>query len=526
MFSDKINELIKCVGDEFNGILRANLYEIGLNEEEQLKIKKRKREMRTALKNCGIGDMDSKNYIKNCIKDILLKKLNINEGNINEYIAFSNVEKLSSREKFDIILHIYKMEFKEKGLVELFDKYHLADPKLDAKGGFEYSVDKEKIDEIYETENFFLSFVDKLDILVQRVYAGYKGLGIVDEIRDMAIDGVSGGVSGSEGMLDSIWIFLKGKTVHLKFLQFEDDKEIERVCMNIYRYGYPGQFSMARGYIVNEMKDHSRVVVVRPPFSESFAFFVRKFDTIEQHTIKELIVDEGNEIVEKVLEFIVKGCRVTGITGAQGSGKTTLLMALIGFIHPAYTLRIQEMAFELHLRDVYPNRNILTFRETDTVKGQDALDLQKKTDGTVNILGEVASAPVSSWLVQMSMVGSLFTMFTHHAKTTRALIKYMRNCLLSHGSFNNERIAEEQVVDAINFDIHMEKDISGHRYIERITEIVPLENSSELYKTIDIVKYVEGKYVLTDKISMASKNEIFRYLTNKEREEYNAVFGV
>jgi len=112
------------------------------------------------------------------------------------------------------------------------------------------------------------------------------------------------------------------------------------------------------------------------------------------------------------------------------------------------------------------------------------LDLQKKTDGTVNILGEVASAPVSSWLVQMSMVGSLFTMFTHHAKTTKALIKYMRNCLLSHGAFTNERIAEEQVVDAINFDIHMEKDITGHEYIERITEIVPRENSENFVETV------------------------------------------
>ena len=27
--------------------------------------------------------------------------------------------------------------------------------------------------------------------------------------------------------------------------------------------------------IVNEMKDNSRVVVVRPPFAENFAFFVR-----------------------------------------------------------------------------------------------------------------------------------------------------------------------------------------------------------------------------------------------------------
>ena len=526
MLNDRIDELILRVSDEFNGILRANLYEIGLNDDELIKLKKRKREMRTALKNCGIGDIDAKNYIKGCIKDILIKKINITEENIENYICFSKSNKMSVREKFDVILYYYKKEDEYYALDNLCEKYKLTEPVKNSDKSFSYAISEEAIEDIYEEENIYLSFVDKLEILVQRVYAGYKGLGIIDEIRDMVIDGVSGGVSGTEGMLNSVWLFIKGKTVHLKFLEFESEKEIERICMNIYRFGYPGQFSMARGYIVNEMKDHSRVVVVRPPFSESFAFFVRKFNTIENHSVSELLTDEGYQMVELILKFIVKGCRVTGITGAQGSGKTTMLMALIGFIHPAYTLRIQEMAFELHLRDVYPERNILTFRETDTINGQDALDLQKKTDGTVNILGEVASAPVSSWLVQMSMVGSLFTMFTHHAKTTKALIKYMRNCLLSHGAFTNERIAEEQVVDAINFDIHMEKDITGHRYIERITEIVPKENSIDLYCAVDIVRFVNGRYILAGKISDSAKKEIFKYLTREEQEEYDVIFGI
>ena len=53
-------------------------------------------------------------------------------------------------------------------------------------------------------------------------------------------------------------------------------------------------------------------------------------------------------------------------------------MALIGYIHPAYTLRIQELAFELHLREVYSDRNIVTFQETDFISGQEGLDLQRK----------------------------------------------------------------------------------------------------------------------------------------------------
>lgn len=144
-----------------------------------------------------------------------------------------------------------------------------------------------------------MEFDDKLAIVVQRVYQHYKGFGVIDEIRDMSIDGVSGGVSGVptnmqivedeisllQGMkqykypgYQSVWIFFRGKSIHLSFLSFETDLELKRVCQNIYKYDNPGQLTETNGFKVNEMKDGSRVVVVRPPFAESWAFFVRKFD--------------------------------------------------------------------------------------------------------------------------------------------------------------------------------------------------------------------------------------------------------
>ncbi len=273
------------------------------------------------------------------------------------------------------------------------------------------------------------------------------------------------------------------------------------------------------------MKDHSRVVVVRPPFAESFAFFVRKFNTIEKKELEELITDKESKIMIDILKWIIKGCQIAAVTGAQGTGKTTLLMGLIGFIHPSFTLRIQEMAFELHLRDTYPDRNILSFRETESISGQEGLDLQKKTDGVVNILGEVASIEVAAYLIQMSQTGSLFTLFTHHAKTTENLIKYMRNSLLSGGLFRNEKIAREQVIDAIRFDIHLEKDIAGHRYIERVSEIVP-KNSEQGYEIVDIAVFEENKYVFKHMFSENTKKEMQKRMTEQDRREFCAKYDI
>lgn len=528
-----IEELIEAVSEEINKILRTNIYEISLNEKELTQLKEKKSELRIALRNCGIGDDNAKSFLKDVIKDILVEKMIITKENINEYISFDNVSKMTARDKFEIILYVYAKEYKKLALEniisEIFNQNSLEDDKGVYRSISSYTkksrdedtnvISDDDIDNLYEKTYTPLDYEDKLNILVQRIYAGYKGLGVVDDIRDQKIEGVSGGVSGSSGSYNSIWIFFKGKTIHLNFLSFENEKELERISLNIYRYGNPGQLSKAKGYIVNEMKDHSRVVVVRPPFAESFAFFVRKFDTIEQKNISELIKDKGCAIPIDIIRWLILGCRVCGITGAQGSGKTTLLMSMIGFIHPSYNLRIQELSFELNLREVYPDRNILSFRETDYVSGQEGLDIQKKTDGSVNILGEVASGPVAAWMVQMSQTGSLFTLFTHHAKTTDNLIKYMRNSLLTCNIFQNEKVALEQVTEAINFDIHLEKDINGHRYIERITEIIPVDNEVG-YELRDIVKYVNGEYILNDNLSIKSVVEMSRYFTDDMKEEF------
>ena len=41
-----------------------------------------------------------------------------------------------------------------------------------------------------------MTLSDKINVIVQRIYQHYKGYSSIDEIRDMNIDGVSGGVSG------------------------------------------------------------------------------------------------------------------------------------------------------------------------------------------------------------------------------------------------------------------------------------------------------------------------------------------
>ena len=95
------------------------------------------------------------------------------------------------------------------------------------------------------------------------------------------------------------------------------------------------------------MKDGSRVVVVRPSFSETWAFFVRKFD-VKRATLEQLVRDPGKEDTIELLKFLVKGARITAITGEQGSGKTTLLMGMIENIYETMNIRVQEPEQHIH----------------------------------------------------------------------------------------------------------------------------------------------------------------------------------
>jgi len=565
-----IEFLTASVKDYFNNVLRTNFYRMRLSKEEYIKQSKRREQLRKSLKTCIYGDINSKNYIKAFIKDILLKEFNITRVNIHKVIPFKKSKALTVATKFDILLYSYQKKHGQRAFEKMIKENQLDNLRTEGS----YYIDDADICQLYEEKIGFLSdFEDQLDILVQRIYQRYKGYSIIDELRDMKIDGISGGVSGIPinffqrlnektnletiaklpASYDSIWIFFKGKSIHLRFLSFKTQNELIRVCKNIYKYDHPGQLTETVGYKVNKMQDGSRVVVTRPPFSESWAFFLRKFDSIEKIEMDQLITDGNNALCIGLVKWLVKGCQVTAITGSQGTGKTTLLMAMVAFINPIYNLRVQEMAFELHLRSIYPYRNVLSFKETSDISGQEGLDLQKKTDGSVNILGEVATAPVASWMIQMTQVASLFTLFTHHAKTSDTLVKSLRNNLLQTGVFSNETVAEEQVAEVINFDIHLNKNPEGHRYIARITEILseraeeyPItyqdvpsdekldhfldtmteyfrrQTSKRQYKTRDIVLWEAGEYSVKNKLSEQSYEKIIKALEPRNKKEFIA----
>lgn len=158
-------------------------------------------------------------------------------------------------------------------------------------------------------------------------------------------------------------------------------------------------------------------------------------------------------------------------------------------------------------------------------------------------------------MIQAAQVASKFTLFTHHAKTFPDLVTALRNSMLRTGVFNNERTAEEQVVQVLNFNIHLVKDFRGRRYIERVTECIPVQEKNEytfdhrnektlegkfdkffdnatiyftkttnreLYKYRNVLEFIDDKFVLSNPISEANIKAMRLNMNDEDQIEFDS----
>lgn len=509
-------ELIQAIKEKLNQLLRTSLYELNLNKEQLEAFAEYKKMMRRQVKDCACQNAAAKEAVCRFIEKALEELYGMTEDFLNQCWYFSKEYQVSVTFQFEVLLFSYRNRKGENGLGELLSELL----KEKAEGDFE--IRESDIRSLFGRKQVLLSFREKKCLLIQSIYEAAFGLGVVDTLLQMRLDGISCGVSKEKAGAQSVWLMYQGMVYNLSFLQMPDS-ELRRVSRLLARNNQSGQLSEAKGYVVAEAADFSRIVVIRPPFSENWAFFIRKFDSVKTKTLEQLITGRNATEVVHFMKWMILGNQVISITGMQGSGKTTLLMALIAYIPPEYTLRILELAFELHLRKLYPKRNILTLRETGDLSGQEGLDLLKKTDGNVTIIGEVATAKVAAWMIEAGQTGSMYTLFTHHAKNVQGLIASLRNCLLQENLFQNEKMAERQVVDVVRFNIHLHKDRTGKRYVERISEIIPKESTATddvCFQENVLVEYQAGEYVIRHGISEELAHEMKKWMTEEEKEAF------
>ena len=489
-FQDVLNAIKLHVVEQ----VKDDSIDVFLSDEELERLKMRKLQRKNALKMAPNGVKEAKLTVKGIIRSWLVE--NISPDKARQLIGIDNESEPDHNVMFEMIMYRYQQAYGAKAFSVWMEKYGFEKPKpavgIARAGTQAYYVTNAEFENSFYSENIILNDEEVYDLFATLLYEKYMGWGCIDTLGEMDINGYNIGVSGSlmgntsqdndenpdsfSEPTNSFWVYYKSAYIHLQFLEFENLEEIRRIIQLLIRWGNPGPLTTKSGYKVNTMHDKSRILAIRPDAGEAWGVFVRKF-SLDIKSPESLIVKEGvtdGEICAKLIEFLMVGQVTIAVTGRQGSGKTTLMKAIMGYLPPDWNIRVLEMAPELYLRETYPNREIFSVQETDTIPMEELQDAFKKADATVTVIGEVATDPVAARMIQLAMTGSLMTIFSHHANTAKDLVLTIRNSLVNAGGFDNMTTAEKQVTDALKVNIHLGFR-EGKRFIDRITEIKQFE---------------------------------------------------
>lgn len=485
-------DVVEMIKDYIVEMLSADITE-DVTDEEFDKLYRRVAKIRAANKNATFG-MDA---AKSLIKDIIAGAIDdtLLDSEIDNILGMRPGQIPSTHCMFEAIMQNYKLRYGKSALAQWINTYKLAEPHI-YKGQKRYYISIEDVYQSYLAENINFNRKEKVKLLATLVYQLYRGFGIIDTAREMNIDGINIGTSGSilsnlegntiqkdalkpeEEAVRGCWLYFKGRYIHMRFMNFGSADEIQRIVNLLVRYNSSGTLTAKRGYMVNTMYDKSRLLAFRPPVAEYWAAFIRKF-TLSSITLDSLICKdnvENGEFARDMIKYLMWGLVTSLITGRQGSGKTTLMSAAIDYVDPVYNIRVLEMAPELYLRELYKDRNILSAQETQYVSASEIQAAFKKSDSAMSVCGEIANDDLCARFMEFGRVASIMNLATHHANTTHDLVIALANSIVNVMHTSVEA-AVQQVIELLKIDIHLDYTKEGFRYIERISEVVPVNDT-------------------------------------------------
>lgn len=518
-----LDKLLNDVKVELADLIKEET-SFGKDDEEWEAAYKRKKRLKAAMKNCIYGIEADKIIVKDLIRDVIKSRLP-DESTIAELIDFNGVY-VDPMVKWEILMYFLKKKYKKDALTYIIRTYGWDRVRYDIEDHTtpHHLVTVEDLETVYRAEiNRTLTYYEQLDILATILFTKYKGFGCIDTLREQNVDGINMGTSGSiiSSFLDvdsdlpkapkSIWIYYDGKYIHLDFLTTYTEEEMRRIILLICMYNNPGSLTEKRGYMVNTMYDKTRVLAIRPGAGEYWAVFLRKFN-IKNVTLEKLYIKPGDPekafLPVELIKWFMVGRVTCAFTGRQGTGKTTAMIAAIAYIDARLTVRILEMAPEMYLRERYPDRNIYSVSETQHVTAAELQDALKKSDAAVSIVGEVATDAIAARMIQMGQVASLFTIFSHHANRSKDLINAITNSIVAtNGGGATAATVQPQVIDVIKIDVHMDFDVTGYRYFERITEIIPVDHAIPKYNPADPEHSIHG--IMREFFEITAVGELF-----------------
>ncbi|MBM3143896.1 MAG: CpaF family protein [Chloroflexi bacterium] len=272
-------------------------------------------------------------------------------------------------------------------------------------------------------------------------------------------------------------------------IKFEDEAHVIRV-INRMLHPVGRQVSIDTPTADARLPDGSRVNVVIPPVATNGpCITIRKF-LKGRFSVKDFI--RVGSMTSQMAEFLraCVGARMNIIvSGNTSSGKTTLLNILSGFIPGNERIVAIEDATELQLQQKY---TVSLETKPPNSDGQGAVSARDLVRNALRmrpdriIVGEVRTGEALDMLQAMN-TGHDGSMTTLHANSPRDAIARLETIALMGGVDIPILAVRNQIANAIDLIVHMDRLTDGTRKIVNITEVPGQEG--DLVTMVDIFRF-------------------------------------
>lgn len=517
---------------------KESKYEVELQKNQE----EHRRVVSNCIRNCASGNYGAKETVLELIDTFLKERLLPERKDIRYLIPFHEPERMTAWQQMEALLFFYERKKENVGF-----------EKLCEIAGWNYNgcvVTNADFAKLYDKVNPLFTLEEERRILAQMLFAGTVGLGVIDSLNQQKgyIEEIQIGMSGKAEQQydyrktfltekkkdsfsrDGVHVMAKGSTIRLKALSFETEDELQRVLRNLIKGAGGGELTKNHPMMVVDTSDGRRISVSRPPLTDTWIGLIRKFDTVQEVSLKKLYQGYPEEtILPEVIKQIIRSGRNVAITGEMASGKTTLFRACLAEVRQDKNIRVIEAdSFELNIRSFLPNANTVTMRVTEQMPAEEVLAFARKTTGQIFAIGEINSASMAAMAMDLSKVASQL-LFSAHYVTTEHMIADFVNAKLCVGGYSEEKLAELDVIRCLGFDIHLRVK-AGRRYVQYINEIVPCMKKGatrrSTYEIREIYRYDEEKEqgILVNTPGEISYERAKQLLGKEEYMEFVRVF--
>ena len=283
------------------------------------------------------------------------------------------------------------------------------------------------------------------------------------EVSDVLINGAK-----------QVLVERRGK-LELTTYQFRDEEHLfnlaQRIASMVGR-----RIDEASPMVDARLPDGSRVNVVIPPLAlNGVCISIRKFSDRVTSLEQYVKLDSLSPQMSEFLKLAARTRLNTIVSGGTGAGKTTLLNAMAQHIPSEQRIVTIEDAAELRLAQPFVvslETRPPSLEGKGQVTSRDLLRNALRMRPDRIMLGEVRGNEAFDMLQAMN-TGHDGSLSTVHANSPDDAMLRLENMLIVSGANMSSSLIRRQLASALDLLVQLERDVTGHRRVLNISEVVP-----------------------------------------------------